>query len=44
MLDRDPITRATIDELICMDWVTNCGKEPIYAELVAHENKLQGVR
>ena len=29
MLDKDPATRATIDELICMDWVTNCGQEPI---------------
>ena len=44
MLDKDPFTRATIDELICMDWVTNCGQEPIYAELIAHENELQGVR
>ena len=44
MLDKDPATRATIDELICMDWVTNCGKNSIKAELIAHENKLQGVR
>ena len=29
MLDKNPATRATIDELICMDWVTNCGQEPI---------------
>ena len=44
MLDRDPTTRATIDELICMDWVTNCGQESISADLIAHENNLQGVR
>jgi serine/threonine protein kinase len=25
MLDKNPDTRATIDELICMDWVTKCG-------------------
>ena len=44
MLDKDQATRATIDELICMNWVTNCGKDPINAELIADKNKPQGVR
>ena len=44
MLDKDQATRATIDELICMNWVTNCGQDPINAELIADKNKPQGVR
>lgn len=27
MLDKNPDTRATVDELLQTDWVTNCGKE-----------------
>ena len=34
MLDKDQDTRATIDELMCMNWVTNFGQDPINAELI----------
>ena len=44
MLDKDQATRATIDELMCMNWVTNFGQDPINAELIADKNKPQGVR
>ena len=44
MLDKNPATRATIDELICIDWVTNSGKDLINVELIAKNNTLQGVR
>ena len=44
MLDKDQATRATIDELICMSWVTNCGQDPINAELIADKNKPKGIR
>ena len=29
MLDKNPHTRATMEELIKMDWVTNSGTEPL---------------
>ena len=34
MLDKNPDTRATVDELLLTDWVTNSGKEKVDVELV----------
>ena len=43
MLDKDPATRATIDELICMDWVTNDGENLIIPELIELQDEQQSV-
>lgn len=29
MLDKDPETRATLEELLATDWVTNFGRETV---------------
>ena len=34
MLDKNPDTRATVDELLQTDWVTNSGKETVDVALV----------
>ena len=34
MLDKNPETRATIDELLKMDWATNSGREPVNVTIV----------
>jgi hypothetical protein len=44
MLDRNPMNRATIDELIEMDWVTNSGIEPLKLEAPEKKTTLQIIR
>ena len=34
LLNKDPTKRATFDELLEMDWVTDCGNEKIDARMV----------
>ena len=42
MLEFDPTKRATINELLLSDWVTNQGKEMVDADLV-DKNQRQGL-
>ena len=44
MLDKNPESRATIEELICMDWVTNSGEDPINDQLIEQKNMVMDVQ
>ena len=39
MLDKDPETRATVDELLLKNWVTTNGKETIEVDVIDNAHK-----
>jgi serine/threonine protein kinase len=39
MLDKDPETRATVDELLLKDWVTANGKETVEVGIIDNSHK-----
>ena len=41
MMDKNPDTRATLDELIKSDWVTRSGEELLELDYVGGENQLK---